>query len=121
MNPQRRFGMRTRSTTPTGHRDRCGLRQFARPPDGALFSLPTDSSAAAHHTDISLAARTNAGDLSTPTLVADGGLISYGTDIADRFVKSASMSAASSKAPSPPICRCMQPTKFELVDQPQDR
>ena len=32
-----------------------------------------------------------------------------------RIVRSASIPVASSRAPSPQTCRCMQPTKFELV------
>ena len=38
--------------------------------------------------------------------VAAGGLMSYGTDLADMFIKWASIPAKSSGAPSPPTCRC---------------
>ena len=38
-----------------------------------------------------------------------------------RVVRSASIPAASSRARSPPTCRCVQPTKFELVINAQDR
>ena len=42
--------------------------------------------------------------------------MSYGTEhYAIRIARPASMSAAFSRARSRPICRCMQPTKFELV------
>ena len=43
---------------------------------------------------------------STRDIVAVGGLMSYGTDIANSFVKSASTPAASSRAPSLPSCLC---------------
>ena len=38
--------------------------------------------------------------------VAAGGLMSYGTDIVDSFIKSAFIQAKSSRVPSPPTCRC---------------
>ena len=42
--------------------------------------------------------------------------MSYGTDRVDHVsAGAASTSAASSRARSPPTCRCRQPTKFELV------
>ena len=41
--------------------------------------------------------------------------MSYGTNLADMSGRSASTPAASSRARSRPTCRCMQPTKFELV------
>ena len=44
-----------------------------------------------------------------------GGLMSYGTTSRTRIVRSVSMPAASSRARSPPTCRCVQATKFELV------
>ena len=45
-----------------------------------------------------------------------GGLMSYGTSITDAYRAQAGItSAAFSRARSPPICRSMQPTKFELV------
>ena len=41
--------------------------------------------------------------------------MSYGPSLPMPTVRPASMSAASSRARSRPTCRCMQPTKFELV------
>ena len=54
--------------------------------------------------------------------VEAGGLMSYGPN-SDRCISPASAFtwAAFSKAPSRPTCRSMQPTKFELVHQSQDR
>ena len=48
--------------------------------------------------------------------VTDGGLISYGSR-PDRSVSDLrqATSIASSRAKSPPTCRCRQPTKYELV------
>ena len=39
-------------------------------------------------------------------IVAVGGLMSYGANIADSFINSASIPVASSRALSPPTCRC---------------
>ena len=51
-----------------------------------------------------------------------GGLMSYGTSVRTMLIASAaSMSAASSRAKNRPTCRSMQPTKFELVINLQDR
>ena len=45
-----------------------------------------------------------------------GGLISYGPDVIDQYYRAGpATSTASSRARSPPTCRCGQPTKFELV------
>ena len=41
--------------------------------------------------------------------------MSYGVSIADAYRQLASTPAAFSRARSRPTCRCMQPTKFELV------
>ena len=46
--------------------------------------------------------------------VVAGGLMSYGTDVADSFVKSASIPAASSRAPSPPNCLCCRQPNSSL-------
>ena len=48
--------------------------------------------------------------------VAAGGLMSYGSDtVPTRIARLASTSGGFSRARSPPTCRSMQPTKFELV------
>ena len=41
--------------------------------------------------------------------------MSYGTSMTMPIARPASTPAAFSRARSPPTCRCMQPTKFELV------
>ena len=46
---------------------------------------------------------------------ASGGLISYGPSLTGLFARSAFTRERSSRAPSRPICRSQQPTKFELV------
>ena len=49
-------------------------------------------------------------------MARDGGLMSFmAFDLIDLLRRAAATSAASSKARSRPICRCRQPTKFELV------
>ena len=47
--------------------------------------------------------------------VADGGLFSYGTDNIDLYRRAAGYVDRILRARSRPICRCRQPTKFELV------
>ena len=49
------------------------------------------------------------------TMLEAGGLMSYGTNLADHIVRPASISVASSKAQKPADLPVMQPTKFELV------
>ena len=41
--------------------------------------------------------------------------MSYGVDLSTSTAARPTMSTASSRARSRPICRCRQPTKFELV------
>ena len=91
-----------------------GVTAFARSANGGL--IVTGSALAAFHRDliIGLAARHK-----LPTVyyrrgyVSDGGLISYGPEIIDQFRQAAATSTASSRARSPPSCRCRRPLSVE--------
>jgi len=93
-----------------------GLSVFAREPNGGLI-VPTSAAASIHHKlIIDLAAR-----LRLPAIypyryfVADGGLVSYGTDNHDLWQKAAGYVDRILKGAKPAELPVQEPTKFELV------
>ena len=95
---------------------------FARLSNGGM--VVTASALAVSHRDliVSLAARYR-----LPTVyyrkvfVAGGGLISYGADVVDQYRLAASYVDRILKGEKPAELPVQAPTKYELVDQPQDR
>jgi ABC-type uncharacterized transport system substrate-binding protein len=93
-----------------------GLSVFAREPNGGLI-VPSSAAAAIHRKlIIDLAAR-----LRLPAIypyryfVADGGLVSYGTDNYDLWQKAAGYVDRILKGAKPAELPVQEPTKFELV------
>ena len=96
---------------------------LAAPLDGGLIVAGRLVRLVRRNRIVALAARAQAaGDLYDRVFVAAGGLMSAtGRAWPTSIGVPAATSTASSRARSPPTCRLQPPTKFELVDQPQDR
>ena len=83
----------------------------------------SDSSTIAHRSQLSAAAL----KYRMPTMFSNrdyiraGGLMSYGPNLAENFRRAASIVDKILKGASPALIPVEQPTKFELVDQPDDR
>ena len=95
---------------------------FARSPNGGL--IVTASASAALHRDliITLAARHKLPAVYFERFfVAAGGLISYGPDYVDQYRQAAGYVDRILKGEKPADLPVQAPTKYELVDQPQDR
>jgi putative tryptophan/tyrosine transport system substrate-binding protein len=93
-----------------------GLSVFAREPNGGLIVLNAAAASIHRKLIIDLAAR-----LRLPAMypyryfVADGGLVSYGTDNHDLWQKAAGYVDRILKGAKPAELPVQQPTKFELV------
>ena len=95
---------------------------FARSPNGCL--IVTAGPSANRHRDliITLAARHKLPAVySERSFVAAGGLVSYGTDYIDQYRKAAGYVDRILKGEKPADLPVQAPTKYELVDQSQDR
>ena len=95
---------------------------FARASNGGL--IVTASALAIVHRDliITLAARHKLPAVySDRFFVAGGGLISYGPDLVDQYRRAAGYVDRILKGEKPADLPVQAPTKYELVDQPQDR
>ena len=95
---------------------------FARSPNGGL--ILTASGLAQCHRDliVTLAARHKLPAVYPErSFVAAGGLISYGSDLIDQFRQAAGYVDRILKGEKPADLPVQAPTKYETVDQPQDR
>ena len=98
------------------------IAAFARSPNGGL--IVTASASAAVHRDliIALAARHKLPAVYPRRyFVAAGGLISYGPDLVDQYRRAAGYVDRILKGEKPADLPVQAPTKYELVDQSQDR
>ena len=95
---------------------------FARSGNGGL--IVTASALATRHRDliITLAARHRLPAVyASRYFVTAGGLISYGPDLIDQYRRAAGYVDRILKGEKPADLPVQAPTKYELVDQPQDR
>ena len=95
---------------------------FARSANGGL--IVTASALASVHRDliVTLAARHKLPAVySARVFVTGGGLISYGADSVDQYRRAAGYVDRILKGEKPADLPVQAPTKYELVDQPQDR
>ena len=95
---------------------------FAHTPDGGL--IVTASGAAIRHRElvITLAARHKLPAVYWERFfVTAGGLLSYGPDLIDNYRRAAAYVDRILKGEKPADLPVQAPTKYELVDQPQDR
>ena len=95
---------------------------FARASNGGLI-VTGSASATVHRQRIIVLAALHKLPAVYPfrTYVTDGGLISYGPDTIDQFRRAASYVDRILKGEKPADLPVQAPTKYELVDQPQDR
>jgi putative tryptophan/tyrosine transport system substrate-binding protein len=106
--------------TPAGVRDVAGVERaidlFAREPNTGVIVLPSPLTEGNRKLVIALAARHR-----LPTayafrhFVTDGGLISYGVDLADQYRQAASYVDRILRGEKPAELPVQQPTKFELA------
>ena len=95
---------------------------FARSPDGGLIMAAGSASAVHRNLIIALAARHKLPAVySNRDFVAGGGLISYGPNFVDQYRRAAAYVDRILKGEKPADLPVQAPTKYELVDQPQDR
>ena len=111
---------------PVGVRDAGEIERavaaFARSPNSGL--IVTSSALTARHREliIALAARHKLPAVYYRRIfVTDGGLISYGYDLVDQYRRAAGYVDRILKGEKPADLPVQAPTKYELVDQPQDR
>jgi putative ABC transport system substrate-binding protein len=106
--------------TAAGVRDVAGIEraidQFAREPNPGLIVLPSPVTEGNRKLIIALAARHRLpAAYAFRHFVADGGLISYGVDLADQYRQAASYVDRILRGEKPGDLPVQQPTKFELV------
>jgi len=92
------------------------VADFARAPNGGLIITGSALAIFHRHLIIALAAKHRLPAVYFQrTLVADGGLISYGADVLDQYRRAASYVARILKGEKPADLPVQTPTKFELV------
>ena len=92
------------------------IDQFAREPNAGLIVLPSPVTEGNRKLIIALAARHRLpAAYAFRHFVADGGLISYGVDLADQYRQAASYVDRILRGEKPAELPVQQPTKFELV------
>jgi putative ABC transport system substrate-binding protein len=92
------------------------IEQFAREPSGGLIVLPSGLTIVHRGLVIALAARYRLPAIyQYRQFVTDGGLISYGNDLADQYRQAASYVDRILRGEKPGDLPVQQPTKFELV------
>ena len=92
------------------------IDQFAREPNGGLIVLPNPVTIGNRKLVIAMAARHRLpAAYAFRYFVADGGLISYGIDLADQYRQAASYVDRILRGEKPADLPVQQPTKFELV------
>ena len=99
------------------------IAAFARDPNGGLIVAASAAVASIHRELIvALAARHRLPAVySYRFFVAAGGLISYGPDCVDQYRRAAGYVDRILKGEKPADLPVQAPTKYELVDQSQDR
>jgi len=92
------------------------IDQFAQEPNAGLIVLPNPITLGNHKLIIAMAARHRLPAAYVYRyLVAEGGLISYGSDISDQYRQAASYVDRILRGEKPADLPVQQPTKFELV------
>ena len=92
------------------------VADFARSPNGGLIITGSALAIVHRHLIIALAAKHRLPAVYFQrTLVADGGLISYGADVLDQYRRAASYVARILKGEKPADLPVQTPTKYELV------
>jgi putative tryptophan/tyrosine transport system substrate-binding protein len=93
-----------------------GIENFAREPNGGLLVLPDTTTRTHHRLIVELAARHRIPAIyDVRDIVAEGGLISYGVDVADLIRRAAGYVDRVLKGAKPAELPVQLPTKFELV------
>lgn len=93
-----------------------GIDTFAKEAGGALLVTPDATTVRLRSTIVSAATRTTLPAIYPfRDFAANGGLISYGTDVADQFRKAAVYVDRILRGTKPADLPVVQPTKFELV------
>jgi putative ABC transport system substrate-binding protein len=92
------------------------VNEFAREPGGGLIVFPNPVTEGNRKLIIAIAAQHRLpAAYGFRHFVADGGLISYGTDLADQYQRAASYVDRILRGENPADLPVQQPTKFELV------
>ena len=92
------------------------IADFARSPNGGLIITGSALAVVHRHLIIRLAAKHQLPAVYFQrTLVADGGLISYGADLLDQYRRAASYVDRILKGEKPADLPVQRPTKYELV------
>ncbi len=93
-----------------------GIDAFAREAGGALLVTPDATTTRLRSTIVSVAARTKLSAIYPfRDFTAEGGLISYGTDVTDQYRQAAVYVGRLLRGAKPADLPVVQPTKFELV------
>jgi len=92
------------------------IRRFASEPNGGLLVLPDTTTRTHHRLIVTLAAENRIPAIyDVRDIVVDGGLISYGVDVADLIRRAAGYVDRVLKGAKPAELPVQLPTKFELV------
>jgi putative ABC transport system substrate-binding protein len=92
------------------------IDQFAREPNGGVIVLPNPVTEGNRDLIVAMPARRRLPTVSAfRSVVAAGGLASYGTDLADQFRQAAAYADRILRGEKPADLPVQQPTKFELV------